>query len=51
MHLFFIDVVVLTRRIAQVFDLKGSTRNRYVDVKGEGKKGTVLLDQNFMECM
>lgn len=38
------------RKIDQVFDLKGSTRNRYVDIKNRKDiKNTVLLDQNFME--
>lgn len=41
------------RRIAQVFDLKGSTRNRYADMtkKSSQSQNNVMLDQNFMECI
>ena len=52
------------REVSQVFDLKGSARNRYIklqvteknehrkaeDLSSLHEKRRVLLDQNFMEC-
>ena len=35
-------------RILQIFDLKGSTRNRHV--KSTGRENEVLLDENLVEC-
>lgn len=33
--------------ISQIFDLKGSERNRYVQSKGQND---VLMDENLLEC-
>lgn len=34
--------------ILQIYDLKGSTRNRHV--KSTGRENEVLLDDNLVEC-
>ena len=51
------DVVVLEnlfydKNLTQVFDLKGSERNRYVDQQNNklAEKDVVLLDENFLRC-
>lgn len=36
------------RKLSQVFDLKGSTRNRKVTVSGD-RPGEVLMDENLIE--
>lgn len=36
-------------RFSQVFDLKGSVRNRYAKAGADGNRAEVQLDQNFME--
>ncbi|XP_077997927.1 1-phosphatidylinositol 3-phosphate 5-kinase-like [Glandiceps talaboti] len=37
------------RKMAQVFDLKGSVRNRHVKVSGEETEDLVLLDENLLK--
>lgn len=37
------------RRIAQVFDLKGSIRNRHVKTSGVQTQDLVLLDENLLK--
>jgi hypothetical protein len=52
------DVIVLenlfySKKISQVFDLKGSERNRLVNVTQQAnkqEKDLVLLDENFLIC-
>jgi hypothetical protein len=34
--------------VLQIFDLKGSTRNRHV--QSTGRENEVLLDENLVEC-
>ena len=41
--------VIINKDCATVFDLKGSTVDRYVGDYGEGSKGKILKDQNFIE--
>jgi 1-phosphatidylinositol-3-phosphate 5-kinase len=41
------DNVLYGKSYSHVFDLKGSTRNRHVDDKGDGQ---TLLDENLLEC-
>jgi 1-phosphatidylinositol-3-phosphate 5-kinase len=48
------DVIVLenlfySKKFSQVFDLKGSERNRMVNEK-QLEKDIVLLDENFLRC-
>ena len=48
------DVIVLenlfySKKFSQVFDLKGSERNRMVNEK-HLEKDIVLLDENFLRC-
>jgi hypothetical protein len=38
----------LNLKVMQIFDLKGSTRNRHV--KSTGRENEVLLDENLVEC-
>lgn len=38
----------LNLTVMQIFDLKGSTRNRHV--KSTGRENEVLLDENLVEC-
>lgn len=54
------DVVVLEnlfydKNLTQVFDLKGSERNRMINVAQQPnkppEKDIVLLDENFLRCM
>lgn len=54
------DVIVLEnlfygKKLTQVFDLKGSERNRMVNVNYQSnkqqEKDLVLLDENFLRCM
>ena len=51
------DVIVLenlfySKKFSQVFDLKGSERNRMVNVhEKQQEKDLVLLDENFLRCM
>ena len=35
-------------KVLQIFDLKGSTRNRHV--QSTGRENEVLLDENLVEC-
>ena len=53
------DVVVLEnlfydKKLTQVFDLKGSERNRMINVtqqpNKQPEKDIVLLDENFLRC-
>lgn len=50
------DVIVLenlfySKKFSQVFDLKGSERNRLVNVQEKQlDKDLVLLDENFLRC-
>lgn len=52
-----IDVIVLEnlfydRQCTQVFDLKGSERNRLINTQGRHQeKEIVLLDENFLRCL
>ncbi|XP_022098381.1 1-phosphatidylinositol 3-phosphate 5-kinase-like isoform X2 [Acanthaster planci] len=39
------------RRMAQVFDLKGSIRNRHVKTTGQGQQDLVLMDENLLRHM
>jgi 1-phosphatidylinositol-3-phosphate 5-kinase len=51
-----IDVLVLenlfySTKYTQVFDLKGSERNRLINTHGkQQEKELVLLDENFLRC-
>ena len=51
-----IDVLVLenlfySAKYTQVFDLKGSERNRLINTHGkQEEKELVLLDENFLRC-
>jgi 1-phosphatidylinositol-3-phosphate 5-kinase len=49
------DVIVLenlfySKKCTQVFDLKGSERNRLVQQTNKQEKDVVLLDENFLIC-
>jgi 1-phosphatidylinositol-3-phosphate 5-kinase len=49
------DVIVLenlfySRKCTQVFDLKGSERNRLIQQTNKQEKDVVLLDENFLIC-
>lgn len=50
------DVIVLEnlfygKKFSQVFDLKGSERNRMVnETNKQPEKDLVLLDENFLRC-
>lgn len=49
-----LDVLVMEnlfydRKLSQVFDLKGSTRNRKVEVSSESRPGEVLMDENLVQ--
>lgn len=38
------------RKISQIFDLKGSVRNRFVDTSGKRVEDVVLLDENLVKA-
>ena len=49
------DVLVMenlfyNRKITQIFDLKGSVRNRLVTTSGKNIEDLVLLDENLLKC-
>lgn len=49
------DVLVMenlfyNRKITQIFDLKGSVRNRLVNTPGKNVEDLVLLDENLLKC-
>jgi 1-phosphatidylinositol-3-phosphate 5-kinase len=52
------DVIVMenlfyNKKLTQVFDLKGSERNRMINVtqqQNQADKDIVLLDENFLRC-
>lgn len=48
MDLLVMENLFYKRHISNIFDLKGSTRNRHV--QSTGKQNEVLMDENLLEC-
>ncbi|XP_064646018.1 1-phosphatidylinositol 3-phosphate 5-kinase-like isoform X3 [Lineus longissimus] len=49
--LLVIENLFYGRRISQVFDLKGSVRNRLVNTQGKREEDLVLLDENLLKLI
>ena len=43
-----LSIAISNKRVDQIFDLKGSMRNRHV--QSTGRQNEVLLDENLVEC-